>query len=64
MAAAIQFPLAHPVVAAVLTGVRSVAEIEQNVAMFQAPIPDAMWQELRAEALIPAEAPVLTPALA
>jgi D-threo-aldose 1-dehydrogenase len=64
MAAAIQFPLHHPVVAAVLTGVRSVAEIEQNVEMFRTPIPDAMWQELRSEALIPAESPVLAAASA
>jgi D-threo-aldose 1-dehydrogenase len=66
MAAAIQFPLGNPVVAAVLTGVRSVAEIEQNVAMFRVDIPGALWQELRAEGLIPAEslAPVSTPATA
>lgn len=67
MAAAIQFPLGNPVVAAVLTGVRSVAEIEQNVAMFKIEIPDALWQELRSEGLLPAAAPVpqqpaLTPA--
>jgi D-threo-aldose 1-dehydrogenase len=64
MAAAIQFPLHHPVVAAVLTGTRSVAEIEQNVEMFQVPIPNAMWDELRAEGLIPGAAPVLAPAVA
>lgn len=57
MAAAIQFPLANPVVASVLTGVRSVAEIDQNVAMFQVPIPDAMWRDLRFEGLLPSEAP-------
>lgn len=62
MAAAIQFPLRNPVVAAVLTGVRSVAEIEQNVAMFETPIPEGLWEELRAEALIPDEARVLAQA--
>jgi D-threo-aldose 1-dehydrogenase len=62
MAAAIQFPLRNPVVAAVLTGVRSVAEIEQNVAMFETPIPEVLWEELRAEALIPDEARVLAQA--
>ena len=62
MAAAIQFPLHNPVVAAVLTGVRSVAEIEQNVEMFRTPIPDAMWEELRSEALIPAPSPALAAA--
>ena len=64
MAAAIQFPLRNPVVAAVLTGVRSVAEIEQNVAMFTTPIPEALWEELRIEGLIPAEAAVLAAASA
>jgi D-threo-aldose 1-dehydrogenase len=57
MAAAIQFPLGNPIVASVLTGTRSVAEIEQNVAMFQVAIPAEMWQELRSEGLLPAEAP-------
>jgi D-threo-aldose 1-dehydrogenase len=64
MAAAIQFPLGNPVVAAALTGVRSVAEIEQNVAMFEFDIPDAMWQELRSEGLLPAAAPTPSSALA
>jgi D-threo-aldose 1-dehydrogenase len=45
-AAAIQFPSRHPAVAAVLTGCRSVAEVEENVRAFQSPIPDALWDEL------------------
>ncbi|MBA2451372.1 MAG: aldo/keto reductase [Chloroflexi bacterium] len=57
-AAAIQFPLAHPAVASVLTGVRSVAELDENVRMFRFPIPSDLWQELRAEGLLPEEAPV------
>ncbi len=52
MAAAIQFPFGHPSVATVLTGSRSLTEIEQNVAMFRHPIPDAMWDEMRRERLI------------
>jgi D-threo-aldose 1-dehydrogenase len=64
MAAAIQFPLGNPVVAAVLTGVRSVAEIEQNVAMFKVEIPDAVWQELRSEGLLPTAAPTPPSAVA
>ena len=47
-AAALQFPLRHPTVASVLTGCRSVAEVEENVGMFQVPIPDALWPELDA----------------
>jgi D-threo-aldose 1-dehydrogenase len=57
-AAAIQFPLAHPAVVTVLTGARSVAELEENVRMFRTEIPPALWQELRAEDLLPDEAPV------
>ncbi len=57
-AAAIQFPLAHPAVASVLTGARSVAELEENERMMRAPIPAALWQDLKAEGLLPPEAPV------
>jgi D-threo-aldose 1-dehydrogenase len=45
-AAALQFPLRHPAVVSVLTGVRSMAEIEANVASFSRPIPEALWGEL------------------
>lgn len=58
MAAAIQFPLAHPAVATVLTGVRSPAEMEENERMFRRPIPAALWQELRHQNLLPEEAPL------
>jgi D-threo-aldose 1-dehydrogenase len=51
-AAAIQFPLGHPAVASVLVGSRSVAEIDENVAMFRHHIPADLWQELKAERLI------------
>lgn len=47
-AAAIQFPLRHPAVPVVLTGCRSVSEVEQNVSAFQTPIPDDLWKELDA----------------
>jgi len=61
-AAAVQFPLAHPAVATVLTGVRSPAEIEVNAHLFQHPIPEALWDELKAEGFLLAAAP--TPAAA
>jgi D-threo-aldose 1-dehydrogenase len=41
-----------------------VAEIEQNVAMFQVDIPDGLWQDLRSEGLLPADAPTPSSALA
>ncbi len=57
-AAALQFPLAHPAIATVLTGVRTVTEFEENERLFRHPIPNNMWQELKAEGLLAEEAPV------
>ena len=57
-AAAIQFPLAHPAVAAVVTGAASTTELEENVEYARLPVPAGLWAELRAEGLIPADAPV------
>jgi D-threo-aldose 1-dehydrogenase len=58
MAAALQFPLAHPAVATVLTGVRSVAELDENERMFRFPVPDALWQDLRRDGLVDERAPL------
>ena len=60
-AAAIQFPLGHPAVATVLAGSRSVAEVEENAAMFSHPIPSDLWAELRHEGLIAANVPTPGP---
>jgi D-threo-aldose 1-dehydrogenase len=57
-AAALQFPYAHPVIATVLTGVRSPDELRENVASFERPIPLALWQALRDEGLLDPAAPV------
>ncbi|HEY8884703.1 MAG TPA: aldo/keto reductase [Chloroflexota bacterium] len=57
MAAAIQFPLGHPAIATVLTGVRSPAEIEENDRLFRFPIPPELWHDLKAEGLLPEAAP-------
>jgi D-threo-aldose 1-dehydrogenase len=57
MAAAIQFPFAHPAVATVLTGARSVAELEENARMMRVEIPPGLWAELRDAGLLPPEAP-------
>jgi D-threo-aldose 1-dehydrogenase len=56
-AAAIQFPLAHPAVTSLLVGPRSVAELEDNLALLRVDIPAALWDDLRAEGLLPQEAP-------
>jgi D-threo-aldose 1-dehydrogenase len=57
-AAALQFPLAHPAVATVIPGARSVEEVEENVHLMGHPIPAEFWAELQLNKLIPAEAPV------
>lgn len=56
-AAAIQFPLAHPAVVAVVTGAVSAAELEENVGYARFPVPADLWAELKTEGLIPAAAP-------
>ncbi|TDF98105.1 aldo/keto reductase [Paenibacillus piri] len=56
-AAALQFPLAHPAVASLLTGARSRAELEENVKMLQTAIPNDLWQELKHKGLLPEHAP-------
>jgi D-threo-aldose 1-dehydrogenase len=56
-AAAIQFPLGHPAVTCVVVGCRSVAQLDESIAMFEVEIPPAMWSDLKAEGLLPAEAP-------
>lgn len=57
-AAAIQFPLGHPAVTSVLVGVASVAELEEDERMARAPVPVALWHELRQEGLLADMAPV------
>jgi D-threo-aldose 1-dehydrogenase len=56
-AAALQFPLAHPAVAAVIPGARSVAELEENFRLISHPSPADFWADLRKVNLIPDEAP-------
>jgi D-threo-aldose 1-dehydrogenase len=56
-AAAIQFPLGHPAVTCVVVGCRSVAQLDESIAMFELPIPSAMWQELKHEGLLAPETP-------
>ncbi len=56
-AAALQFCVAHPVVAAVIPGPRSAAEAMQNTALMAAEIPGQLWRDLRAAGLLPEDAP-------
>jgi D-threo-aldose 1-dehydrogenase len=50
--AATAFPLLHPVVAGVVTGMRSAAEVRSNVAAFEADVPAALWSDLVAKGLV------------
>jgi D-threo-aldose 1-dehydrogenase len=51
--AALAFPLRHPAVLSVVVGVRDAAQVASNVERYSKPIPEAMWAELHAEALLP-----------
>jgi D-threo-aldose 1-dehydrogenase len=57
-AAAIQFPLAHPAVAGIVAGVRSIEHFDDYPRLLREPIPAALWAELRSERLIASDAPV------
>ena len=57
-AAALQFPLAHPAVVAVIPGGARPAEVTENIAMMSAPIPARFWAALKSEGLLDPEAPV------
>jgi D-threo-aldose 1-dehydrogenase len=57
-AAALQFPLAHPLVASVIPGPRSAEELNQIIAWAEAAIPPSLWSDLKNEKLIAANAPV------
>ena len=56
-AAAVQFPLGHPAVTSVVVGCRSTAQLDESLRMFEVEIPAALWDELKAERLLPPEAP-------
>jgi D-threo-aldose 1-dehydrogenase len=57
-AAALQFPLAHPAVAAIIPGAMRAAEVTANLAAVATPIPAAFWADLKTEGLIDPAAPV------
>jgi D-threo-aldose 1-dehydrogenase len=56
--AALQFPYAHKVVATVVMGARNPAEVRLNAASFADPLPDVLWDALRAAGLLHRDAPV------
>ena len=57
-AAALQFPLANPVLAAVIPGARTAAEATSHRDMLAAPIPPEFWVALRQRGLLRPDVPV------
>jgi len=56
-AAALQFPLGHPAVAAMVPGAVKPSEVERNIALMSQAIPSDLWAELKHEKLLPQHAP-------
>jgi D-threo-aldose 1-dehydrogenase len=56
-AAALQFPLAHPAVAAIIPGPRNPDEFRSNLELLQHPIPGGLWRDLREAGLLHPDAP-------
>ena len=57
-AAALQFPLAHKAVAAIIPGPRNADEFRANLDLLSRKIPASLWSDLRQAGLLHPEAPV------
>jgi D-threo-aldose 1-dehydrogenase len=57
-AAALQFPMGHPAVSAVIPGARTEAQVRRNTETFSHAIPADLWSELKHEGLLREDAPV------
>ena len=55
--AAFQFPLLHPAHVAVIPGGQGVAEMTGNLQAAAAEIPQGLWDDLKSEGLMRADAP-------
>jgi D-threo-aldose 1-dehydrogenase len=56
-AAAMQFPLFHPALCAVIPGALAASEVKQNVERLSVNIPTELWSELKREKLLDPNAP-------
>ena len=56
-AAALQFVLGHPAIPTNIPGVRTVAQLEDNLQTFRTEIPAQFWAELKRRELIREDAP-------
>ena len=63
-AAALQFPLAHPVVVSVIPGLGSKRRIEKTLELFSESIPGDFWRALKDQGLLDPAAPVPSARLA
>ena len=57
-AAALQFLLANPIVAAIIPGALAPEHVQSNIGLLAQEIPAAVWAELKQEGLLVADAPV------
>ena len=57
-AAAMQFVEAHPAIASVIVGARSVPQLTRNVAWFEHPIPAEFWRAMQEKGLLREDAPL------
>jgi D-threo-aldose 1-dehydrogenase len=51
-AAALQYVLRHPIIVSTIPGTKSAARLRENFSMIQHPIPEEMWDELKADSYI------------
>ena len=56
-AAALQFPLAHPLVSAIIPGALAPEHVQQNLNLYRHAILADLWSELKSEGLLRADAP-------
>lgn len=59
-AAALQFPLAHPLVATVIPGMGSVPHLHSALGFMETPIPAGFWQALKEEGQVDMRSPLPT----
>ncbi|TGN67199.1 aldo/keto reductase [Paracoccus liaowanqingii] len=57
-AAALQFVMAHPVIASFVAGTRTVAQLQQNIDWFSQAIREEFWAALKSRGLLREDAPV------
>jgi len=59
--AALHFPLGHPAVASLVMGAVSPAEVANQIAELDSPVPAALWADLKAEGLLGQDVPTPLP---